>query len=82
MGVSMNGGASPFSQAAIQTAVAQALTQTPLPPGKTAAIVAMVTTEGIRAVVVAKFDDHWTATAEVEYHGGAIAGGVSVVASW
>ncbi len=73
---------SPFSPASIRDAVAQALTQTPLPDGKTVAIVAMVTTDGIKAVVVAKFDDHWTATGEVEYHGGAIAGGVSVVASW
>ena len=75
--------ASPFSPQAISQAINTALNQAPvLPPGKSGALIVMATPEGVKAIVAAKIDDHWEFSAEGDYHGGAISGGVSVIASW
>ncbi len=74
---------SPFSPDAIRRAVVDTLNQAPiLPADKRGALVVLATTDGVRAVLASKVNDHWDVAAEAEYTGGEVAAGISVIASW
>lgn len=73
----------PFSLDAIHQAIASALHTSPLPSDKRFALIATASTDGgVQAILATKVDDRWTFSGEVEYHGGEVSAGASLIASW
>jgi hypothetical protein len=73
-----------FNNEELGKAIGAALNQPDIiPQGKKMALVAVAQADGsVKAAIAYRVGGHWQAGGEVDWHGGAIEGGVKVQASW
>jgi hypothetical protein len=73
---------SPFSHSSLQQAVERAIADS-VPEGKHGALVAVMTTDGIRVAVAARINDVWQVKGLLEkQHEGPLTGAAAVTATW
>ena len=75
---------SPFSQASLAKAVNDAFAvSSGIPVGHKGAFLTIVTTDGVKAVLAHKIDDHWVVTAEASHPwSGGLNAGATIQATW
>ena len=73
----------PFSASSIHQALQDAVLNDMVPTGKTTALLVTATTDGLKAYLATKLDDHWQIGAGGDWHyDGHVSAGVQLVASW